>query len=277
MIRCLFAATALVLAAAQPVRSDTQADTHVVCTLATDAESGEVLVEEGDCAARMSPASTFKIAIALMGYDAGILESADRPELPFKPGYVDWRPEWKQATTPARWMKLSVVWYSQQVTGQLGMERYRAYVDGFDYGNRDLSGDPGKDNGLTQAWLSSSLEISPREQVAFLRKMITGRLPVSEAAVIRTAAITDYGVKADGWRVHGKTGAGLPKGADGNRLRGQPFGWFVGWAERDGRIVVFARLIRDRARQPEPPGFRARDGVIADLFGPAGALAAGAK
>ncbi|MBC7281330.1 MAG: class D beta-lactamase [Hoeflea sp.] len=276
-MRQLLAATAFALFAAQPVRADTQGDTHVVCTLAADAESGKVLVEEGDCAARMSPASTFKIAIALMGYDAGILESADRPELPFKPGYVDWRPEWKQATTPARWMKLSVVWYSQQVTARLGVERYRAYVDAFDYGNRDLSGDPGKGNGLTKAWLSSSLEISPREQVSFLRRMIVGRLPVSEAAVGRTAVLTDYGVKGGGWRIHGNTGAGLPKGADGKRLRGQPFGWFVGWAERDGSKVVFARLIRDRERQPEPPGFRARDAGIADLFGPAGVLAAREK
>ncbi|OCW56599.1 class D beta-lactamase [Hoeflea olei] len=272
-IRSVCAAAALVVLVFQPAQAETPSETYVVCTLAADADSGAVLVEQGDCAARMSPASTFKIAIALMGHDAGVLETADRPELPFQPGYVDWRPEWKQPTTPARWMKLSVVWYSQQVTRMLGMERYSAYVEAFDYGNRDLSGDPGKNNGLTNAWLSSSLEISPREQVAFLRRMIGGQLPVSEAAVALTAEITDYGMKGDGWRVHGKTGAGLPKGADGKPLRGQPFGWFVGWAERDGRQVVFARLIRDRKRQPEPPGFRARDGVIADLFGPSGALA----
>lgn len=268
MKRFLLAALVLGVFGAAPVA----AETRTVCTIAIEADTGAVLLEEGDCTGRMSPASTFKIAIALMAFDAGVLVSPDEPESPFKDGYVDWRPEWKQATTPARWMKYSVVWYSQQVNLKLGMERYKRYVDAFGYGNADVSGDPGKDNGLTRAWLSSSLQISPREQIAFLRRMIAGELPVSEAAVANTAAITDYGMMGDGWRVHGKTGAGLPRGQDGQLLRGQPFGWFVGWAERDGRQVVFARLIRDSERQTVPPGFRARDGVIEDLFAPDGAV-----
>ena len=102
--------------------------------------------------------------------------------------------------------------------------------------------------------------------------MIAGELPVSADAVANTAAITDYSTMGDGWRIHGKTGAGLPKDAQGNLLRGQPFGWLVGWAEKDGRTVVFARLIRDSERQGTPPGFRARDKVIESLFGADGAI-----
>ena len=268
MMRFLLASVALLAIGA----STALAETRVVCTLAKDAVSGDVLVEEGDCAGRMAPASTFKIAIALMGFDSGILKSPDAPELPFKEGYVYWRPEWKQPTTPARWMKYSVVWYSQQVTQKLGKREYQRYAEAFEYGNADVSGDPGKNNGLTRAWLSSSLQISPHEQVDFLRRMIGGQLPVSADAVEKTAAITDYGTKGDGWHVHGKTGAGLPRGSDGELLRGQPFGWFVGWAEKDGREVVFARLIRDGERQKTAPGFRARDGVIEALFGPNGAI-----
>ncbi len=37
----------------------------------------------------------------------------------------------------------------------------------------------GKNNGLTNAWLSSSLEISPEEQIAFLQKLAADQLPVS--------------------------------------------------------------------------------------------------
>ena len=103
MKRTLLAAAALLGFGFGLGVSSAFAETRVVCTLATDAASGEVLVEEGDCAGRMAPASTFKIAIALMGFDSGILTSPDAPELPFKEGYVDWRPEWKQPTTPARW------------------------------------------------------------------------------------------------------------------------------------------------------------------------------
>ncbi|ASX27927.1 hypothetical protein BA173_03570 [Rickettsia sp. MEAM1 (Bemisia tabaci)] len=49
----------------------------------------------------------------------------------------------------------------------------------FSYGNQDTSGDKGKNNGLTNAWLSSSLEISPEEQIAFLQKLAADQLPVS--------------------------------------------------------------------------------------------------
>ncbi|MBS3652486.1 class D beta-lactamase [Pseudaminobacter sp. 19-2017] len=254
---------AVVLALTLPA----SAETKTICTLIADADSGRTLVEEGDCAKRMSPASSFKIAISLMGFDAGILTSPSAPELPFRKGYASWRPEWKRPATPARWMKYSVVWYSQQVTQRLGEKRFKGYVEKFGYGNRDVSGDPGKANGLTNAWLSSSLQISPAEQVDFLRKLVRRELPVSEAALANTAAILDYGVQPGGWQTYGKTGTGIPRGADGRSLKDERFGWFVGWAQRDGRTVVFARLIKDSPRQSTPQGLQARDGLMADLFG----------
>jgi beta-lactamase class D len=256
----------LLLAILSASASQAAAQARVICTIVAEAENGHPLIQEGDCDSRMSPASTFKIAISLMGYDAGILKNADQPQLPFKKGYVDWRPEWRKPASPSRWMRESVVWYSQQITKQLGADRYAGYVKAFGYGNQDLSGDPGKNNGLTGAWLSSSLQISPLEQVAFLGKLVRRELPVSARAYEFTGQITDYGLQPSGWRVHGKTGAGLPRNPDGSLRRGQPFGWFVGWAEKDERRVVFARLIQDSKRQRVPPGFRARDAVLADVF-----------
>ncbi|WPZ36483.1 class D beta-lactamase [Thalassobaculum sp. OXR-137] len=253
------------------------AESRIVCTLieevtAPGAEAPRTLVSDGDCDTRYSPASTFKIAIALMGFDAGILTSPSEPEMPFRKGYVDWREAWKQPTDPTRWMQESVVWYSQQVTSRLGLERFRSYVDGFDYGNQDLSGERGEDNGLTDAWLSASLKISPAEQVAFLQRMLAGELPVSQAAVENTAAITDYGVRPGGWHVHGKTGSGLPRDDKGSLMWGEPFGWFVGWAERDGRRVVFARLVQETEKPEKPAGPKTRDGLFAAYFDRAEAM-----
>lgn len=218
----------------------------------------------------MSPASTFKIAISLMEFDAGILKSPTEPELPFKEGYIGARPEWRRPATPASWMRDSVIWYSQQVTLRLGMQRYSTYVTTFGYGNEDLTGEPGKNNGLTHAWLSSSLQISPFEQVSFLLKLARRELPVSDAAIEHTAAIMDQGVQPSGWHVFGKTGAGARRSADGKLLG--PFGWFVGWATREGDAVVFARLIQDSERQSSPPGFRARDAFLTELFSQSGKL-----
>lgn len=248
------------------------AETTVLCTLVVEAPAGEIVKSEGDCDHRATSASTFKLAIALMGYDAGILTDTKTPEMPFRKGYVDWRPQWRHVQTPESWMRESVVWYSQRITERLGKDRFTAYVAAFGYGNEDVSGDPGKDNGLTRSWLSSSLQISPKEQVAFLLKLVNRELPVSEKAYEMTARLSDHGTRPSGWHVHGKTGAGLPVRADGSKVRGTPYGWFVGWAERDGRTVVFARLVKDSERRATPPGFRARDSVLEALFSQTGSL-----
>lgn len=268
MIRMASLAAAALLAFALPAA----AQGRVVCTLALDIGSGEAVMREGDCDERIPAASTFKIAISLMAFDSGILTAPDAPEWPFREGYADWNPKWRQATTPESWMRDSVVWFSQRATERIGAERFAAYVQAFGYGNRDVSGDRGKANGLTNAWLSSSLRISPAEQVAFLTQMIEGQLPVDPAAVGQTRKLLESAERPGGWRLYGKTGAGTPFGADGELLKGQPFGWYVGWAEKDGRRVVFARLVRFSERPGTSPGLVARAGLLDALFGPDGAL-----
>lgn len=227
-----------------------------LCTTLSDAATGQVLVQRGDCQTRVTPASTFKIAISLMGYDAGFLQDEHAPALPFRPGDVDWRDNWKHPADPARWMADSVVWYSQQVTQALGKPRFGQYVQRFGYGNMDVAGNAQHD-GLILSWIGSSLKISPLEQTAFLRRMLKRELGVSSHAYAMTARLTRYDQHPAQWNVHGKTGA-----ASG-------FGWYVGWAEKEGRTVVFARLIRKDAVDPEdvPAGVLARDGLIRDWPG----------
>lgn len=233
----------------------------VLCTVVVEADSGTVLRRDGDCAGRVTPASTFKIAIALMGYEAGILESATAPEWPFRPGYPAWIASWRRAHTPETWMRESVVWYSQEVTRRLGARRFAGFVRDFGYGNADVSGDPGAGNGLTRAWLSSSLRISPDEQVAFLSRLLAGALPLKPATVAATTRLIDQGERPGGWRIYGKTGTGPIKG-------GPTYGWFVGWAEGAARRIVFARLVSDGDSGGPPAGFVARDGLLAELFPP---------
>ncbi len=252
--------------------SKAAATERVICTIAWEIGAPAPLVSEGQCDEKISPASTFKIAISLMGFDSGILTGPDAPEWPFNAGYLDWRPEWKQATTPQTWLRYSVVWYSQQITQRLGADRFSAYVHAFGYGNEDVSGDARTNNGLTHAWLSSSLQISPSEQVGFLSRMLEGKLPVSDAAVTQTMAIMEHNALPSGWNTFGKTGSGLPFGPDGEHLNGQPFGWYVGWAEKGDRQVVFARLVRFDERPDQTPGAIARDGLLENLFASGGPL-----
>lgn len=255
---------AFVAAAAIWHSGDAQAG--IVCTILADAATGERLVAQGDCDRRVTPASTFKIAIALMGYDDGFLRDEHAPKLPFRKGYPSWVPAWKADQDPTSWIANSVVWYSQQVTQHLGAEKFGRYVHALGYGNRDVSGDPGEDNGLTRAWLSSSLRISPVEQVEFLRALVSGKLPVSRRALAMTTRITALGTLPGGWALHGKTGTGPFRKADGSPDQNHAYGWFVGWAVREGRTVVFARLVEEKGRRVAMTAGRAtRDAMEKEL------------
>lgn len=240
--------------------------TKTICTALADAHTGQMLLKQGRCEGRFTPASTFKIAISLMGYDAGFLKDEHAPTLPFKEGYADWGGDnWKQPTDPQRWITYSVVWYSQLVTQSLGEVRFRKYLNDLEYGNRDGSGDPGKNNGLTRAWLSSSLKISPVEQLALLRKIVQRKLPVTAHAMEMTSRLTLIEPHPDGWEIHGKTGSGSPPGPDGRYDVTRAYGWFVGWATKGPRTVVFARLDQDDKEEAGAPGIRARDALLKEL------------
>jgi beta-lactamase class D/beta-lactamase regulating signal transducer with metallopeptidase domain len=234
------------------------------CLAMADAASGATLAKEGRCDERVTPASTFNIVVSLMGYDSGILTDAHTPMMPFKAGYTDYNASWRQDTDPTLWFKNSVLWFAQQVTAALGVERFQHYIDGFDYGNRDLSGDAGKDNGLSLSWVGSSLKISPVEQVAFLRKMVRRELPLSPQAYAMTSRIMAPVTLANGWTVQGKTGTAAPVRVDGDGAIAQQYGWYVGWASKGGRTVVFAHLVLDRT-QEDAGGPRARAAMLREL------------
>lgn len=225
-----------------------------ICTAIADAATGKVLMQRGDCRRQVTPASTFKIPLSLMGYDAGFLKDEQAPELPFRQGYVDWRPSWRSATVPAKWMSESVVWYSQQITQSLGKARFAAYTRRFEYGNADVSGDAGHD-GLTASWLESSLRISPLGQLSFLGKVVNRQLGVSGHAYAMTAELTQLSQSPEGWRINGKTG------------NGSGYGWYVGWASKNARTYVFARLIQKDKTQAAnvSSAILARDGLIEEF------------
>lgn len=238
---------------------------RTVCTIVADAADGRILLEQGDCRRRVTPASTFKIALSLIGFETGFLRDVHHPSVPFQDGYADWGgANWRRTTDPTDWMKYSVVWYSRLISHGVGADRLSDFARRFGYGNADLSGDPGQDNGLDRAWISSSLRIAPVEQVAFLHRLVSGRLPVSAATMAATAAIIEVRPAADGWTIHGKTGAAFPRRADGDWDEEHGYGWYVGWAVRADHRLVFARLNQDDRKQTVSTGLRTRDDLVRD-------------
>lgn len=213
--------------------------------LLIDGTTTAVVVEQGSLLhERLSPCSTFKMVLGIMGYDAGILKDGTTPTWNYCEGYDDFLEIWKTPQTPRAWMNHSCVWYSKILSLHLGVQQMQRYLDAFEYGNCDLAGGLTEPGPLDPAWINSSLKISPKEQVDFILRMLRGQLSVSNESIQQTKALVFKEQLAEGWRLFGKTGfSGTILGLDGQP---QQFGWFVGWVEKDHRFLPFAYLIRDR-------------------------------
>lgn len=215
------------------------------CLLMLDLKSGKVIREINPrrCQQRFSPCSTFKVAAAAMAFDAGILENDRRFGWD---GTPDARPECNQDQTPASWMEHSVIWVTQVLTSELGLSSVKRYLRDFEYGNQDFSG------GLTQAWLTSSLKISAREQAHFMRRLLLGQLPILPTAQRQTVEIL-VRQQSPRARLAGKTGSGRLSG-------GRQLGWYVGYLHTRGQdfVVVINTTDRHSGQTSGPAGLNAR-------------------
>lgn len=235
------------------------------CFIVTDLETGRVIEKEGACDERSSPCSTFKIFLSLIGYDAGVLSDMYHPIWPYREEFHASLDVWKVPQDPVSWIKNSCVWYSQELTRKLGQEKFKAYIEKFHYGNRDISGDLWKNNGLTHSWLSSSLKISPTEQVQLLKKLLKEELPISKSAQSITRKILYSQDLKNGWKLYGKTGTGYLLNSDGSRDEDHQIGWFIGWTSRGSQTKIFAYRKFDREKESSPAGPRARE-TLKDLL-----------
>jgi beta-lactamase class D len=209
------------------------------CFLLTELGVGEVRrAPNVGCAERVTPASTFKIPHALAAIDAGVVASSstvfpyDGSSLPF--------PSWQHDHTLASAMRHSVVWYFQRVADLLGPVRENEYLVKFQYGNRDSTGNP------RRFWVEDSLLISPDEQQAFLERLYTGRLPVSQFAMetVRDILIQPRGSITNASGSHA-FGASWPEGTvlSAKTGRGDGVQWLVGSVRRGQRTWVFVACV----------------------------------
>lgn len=223
------------------------------CFILYDVDTKQIISEynpAGRCSERLAPDSTFKIPLSLMAFNQGLIN----PKTEFKwNGQKGALADWDRDQTPSSWFQYSVVWVSQQLTQKLQLPRIKHYLDGFNYGNKDFNGDPGKSNGLTYAWLSSSLKISGMEQLNFLTALVNQELPLSPDAVNNTVDNMYLGTLENGFKYYGKTGAGLhgrnERDANPSRIRD---GWFVGFIDGEkGKKYVFVTNFTDKTVPPE--------------------------
>lgn len=207
----------------------------------------EKVINEKNCREAYPACSTFKVPLAVIAFDSGILK--DENVVLKWDGKKDARPEVNRDHNAKTWIRDSVVWFSQRITSQLGKEKLQKYLDDFQYGNRDLSA------GITQAWLEApekpkALKITAYEQVEFMKNLWTDKLPASKRAMQLTRDITYIETSPSGFRLNGKTGSNYYHGDVTQRL-----GWFVGHLQRDDREYIVVANYRDPKPSDDKKGY----------------------
>jgi len=182
---------------------------------------------------RFLPSSTFKIPNALIALERGVVRGPDEIFPGPNPNYLlDGAPLLPTAcegdVTFRTALALSCIPIFQRLARQVGRPAYRRALREFDYGNRRIS-----DVAVDDFWLHGPFGISAREQVAFLERLRTGRLPVSVRTrrAVREMLVVE---RRPGFTLRGKTGFVFAQ--DGKPQRG----WWVGWVQRRGQSSVFA-------------------------------------
>ncbi len=195
------------------------------------------------CNEQLPPNSTFKIPLSLMAFNEKLITQQTTFKWDGTQGDLS---AWNNDQTPASWFTNSVVWVSQDLTQQMGLEKIRLYLSTFNYGNQDFSGDPGLNNGLTHAWLASSLKISAVEQLHFLTAMLNGELGLNQTAIKETKNNMYLGKLNNGASYYGKTGSGRhgrnERLSEPSKLRD---GWFVGFIEQGSDQYIFVSNLSD--------------------------------
>lgn len=206
--------------------------------IALDPANDQVILATGPSLDQQaSPGCTFNIALSMIGYELQILRDQEQPVWQYDNSPVPLESH-KTTHSPKTWMNLSVVWYSKKLAQIIGKESLQQYVTNFSYGNQHIS-----DN-FSTAHLASSLQISPREQTNFLKKIVTSQLPVSAYALQETKKLLLEQTFNSGWKLFGKTGTLIYEN-ENNTLA-----WYVGWIEKDEQKYVFALLVKNNETFP---------------------------
>lgn len=180
-----------------------------------------------------TPASTFKIANALIALETGVVKSQNQV---FKwGGEPRGMKQWEKDFNLRGAMQASAVPVFQHFAKDIGEKRMKSYLHKLSYGNESVTG------GIDRFWLDGGLKISAWQQLVFLEKLYHGTLPVSNESqlIVKDALVSEVSPE---YLVRAKTGYSL--GAPGYGDKAKPgIAWWVGWVEKGTDVYFFVANI----------------------------------
>ena len=162
---------------------------------------------------RMCPASTFKIFNSLVALESDVAPNED---MILKWDGIKRRDEWNKDMNMREAFKVSCVPYYQELARRIGKPEMQKWLDTVKYGNKIIGGK------IDEFWLNNSLQITPDEQVGFLKKLYFDELPFSKRTqrIVRTLMLQEETPK---YKLYYKTGT--------NDVTGKDNAWIVGFIE----------------------------------------------
>jgi beta-lactamase class D len=242
MFRVVVALVLLVRAVTPTVRAGE-------CVVVGPLDGEPVEVGGHECERRSLPASTFKIPHALIALQTGVV--TERTTLRWDGRKMDF-PAWERDHTLDSAIKSSALWFFQRAAAEIGRERELQHLKALGYGSQTFSRD------VDRFWLNGDLLISPREQVAFLKRMYSYQLPIERRHIdtVKAAMTMPAGSLLNASGVH-PFPLRWPDGSvarvkTGNGTVGRErVSWLIGEIDSDGRAYVFASRVRSSARSME--------------------------
>ncbi len=185
--------------------------------------SQETLVYNWErCHEEFFPASTFKILNSLIALQVSSVKSID-DTIKWDGVARAYKP-WNQDQTMRTAFPISCVWFYQELARRTGEEQMQKWITACDYGNQKI------ENEIDRFWLDGNLKISAKEQVDFLEKLVTDKLPFDKQIqkTVKELMMTNV---APAFTIYSKTGWS------------HNIGWNVGFVETKTDLWIFAMNI----------------------------------
>lgn len=197
-----------------------------------------------------SPSSTFKIPNTLLALRLGVVQGMNEtfapPEQPFLVRGKPFLPEvCNSRITLAVALQNSCIPVYQDIAGRIGVARYNEYLVRMNYGPAVVT-----DRNLKEFWLDGAIKLSARDQVAFLDRMVSGRLPFKDLDIDAMWAALAAGESEKG-QLFAKTGYVFTSTPE--------VGWYVGLIKKDGQTTATFALNLDITN---PAHARARREIV---------------